>query len=252
MLLIAIPIGILIGVLLGMVGSGGSLLGTPLLILVGGFTFTEAATSALFIVLISSLGALLLRNKQEVSVKLIAAAVGLGTVGTPLGVMASQEVSDELAKVILSILLLVAGLLAWHGFGRESLRELSRNTQLLVGGVAFIFVGFMTGLTGIGGGYLLVPCLILIYGLGFEKAVTTSLIVVVFNASAAILFRFGQGVDLSAEQWAGTGVIVISALVGSLLGAYFSKLMSRKLIQRVFSVLLFGLATALIFRAITV
>ena len=74
----------------------------------------------------------------------------------------------------------------------------------------------------------------------------------VFNASAAILFRFGQGVDLSAEQWAGTGVIVISALVGSLLGAYFSKLMSRKLIQRVFSVLLFGLATALIFRAITV
>jgi uncharacterized membrane protein YfcA len=250
MILIAIPIGILIGILLGMVGSGGSLLGTPLLILIGGFTFSEAATSALFVVLISSLGALVLRDKQEVSVKIIVAAVALGTLGTPLGVFASQLVSNDQAKVILSILLLAAGLLAWNGFGRESLKGLSRNNQL-VGGLAFIFVGFMTGLTGIGGGYLLVPSLILIYGLGFAKAVTTSLIIVVFNASAAILFRIGQGVDFSADQWAGTGVIVISALVGSLLGSYFSKLMSRNLIQRVFSVLLFGLATALIFRAIT-
>lgn len=250
MILIAIPIGVLIGILLGMVGSGGSLLGTPLLILIGGFTFTEAATSALFIVLISSLGALLLRNKQEVSVKLIVAAVALGTLGTPFGVMASQAVSNEQAKIILSVLLLVAGLLAWNGFGRRSLNEVARPNQL-IGGVAFVFVGFMTGLTGIGGGYLLVPSLILIYGLGFGKAVTASLIIVVFNASAAILFRFGQGVDFSAEQWAGTWVIVLSALVGSLFGSYFSKLMSRKLIQRVFSVLLFGLATALIFRAIT-
>lgn len=250
MLLAAIPIGILIGVLLGMVGSGGSLLGTPLLILVGGFTFSEAATSALFIVLISSLGALLLRDRQAVSVKLIAAAVALGTAGTPLGVMASHAVSEELAKVILSVLLLIAGLLAWNGFGRESVRELTRNKQLLLGGAAFIFVGFMTGLTGIGGGYLLVPSLILIYGLGFEKAVTTSLIVVVFNTSAAILFRFGQGIDFSTYQWAGTGVIVLCALVGSLIGSYFGKLLSRKLIQRVFSVLLFGLAIALIVRAV--
>ena len=56
MLLVAIPIGVLIGILLGLVGSGGSLLGTPLLILVGGFSFYDASTSALFIVLISSIG----------------------------------------------------------------------------------------------------------------------------------------------------------------------------------------------------
>jgi uncharacterized membrane protein YfcA len=107
----------------------------------------------------------------------------------------------------------------------------------------------MTGLTGIGGGYLLVPALILIYGMGFTQAVTTSLIVVIFNALASILFRVAQGIDFSADQWVGTGVVVASALAGSFLGSYFSKFLNKSVVQRVFSILLFGLAAALVIRA---
>jgi uncharacterized membrane protein YfcA len=248
MLLIAIPIGVLIGILLGLVGSGGSLLGTPLLILVGGFNFYDASTSALFIVLISSIGALVMRDKKDVSLRLIVWAVALGTLGTPLGVIAGNAISNEQAKIVLSCLLVVAGFLAWNGFGRVGMKGAIQNQQWL-GATAFVFVGFMTGLTGIGGGYLLVPSLILIYGLGFTRAVTTSLIVVVFNALASILFRVAQGVDFSTDQWVGTGVIVASALVGSLLGSKFSKLLDKSVVQKVFSILLFGLAAALIFRA---
>jgi uncharacterized membrane protein YfcA len=248
MLLIAIPIGVLIGILLGMVGSGGSLLGTPLLILVGGFSFYDASTSALFIVLTSSIGALVLRDKKDVSLRLIVWAVALGTLGTPLGVLTSHAVSNEQAKIILSCLLVGAGFMAWNGFGRAGMKGAIQNQQWL-GAIAFVFVGFMTGLTGIGGGYLLVPALILIYGMGFAKAVTTSLIVVVFNALASILFRVAHGIDFSDYQWVGTGIVVASALVGSLLGSYFSKFLNKSLVQRVFSVLLFVLAAALVVRA---
>ena len=248
MLFIAIPIGVLIGILLGLVGSGGSLLGTPLLILVGGFSFYDASTSALFIVLTSSIGALVLRDKKDVSLRLIVWAIALGTLGTPLGVMTSHAISNEQAKIILACLLVGAGFLAWNGFGRAGMKGAVQNQQWL-GAIAFVFVGFMTGLTGIGGGYLLVPSLILIYGMGFTKAVTASLIVVVFNALASILFRVAHGIEFSADQWAGTGVVVASALVGSFLGSYFSKFLNKSVVQRVFSILLFGLAAALVIRA---
>jgi uncharacterized membrane protein YfcA len=162
--------------------------------------------------------------------------------------MTSHAISNEQAKIILACLLVGAGFLAWNGFGRAGMKGAVQNQQWL-GAIAFVFVGFMTGLTGIGGGYLLVPALILIYGMGFTQAVTTSLIVVVFNALASILFRVAQGVDFSADQWFGTGVIVASALVGSLLGSHFSKLMNRSVVQRIFSILLFGLAAALVIRA---
>jgi uncharacterized membrane protein YfcA len=162
--------------------------------------------------------------------------------------MTSHAISNEQAKIILSCLLVGAGFLAWNGFGGAGMKVAVRNQQWL-GAIAFVFVGFMTGLTGIGGGYLLVPSLILIYGLGFTKAVTTSLIVVVFNALASILFRVAHGIEFSADQWAGTGVVVASALVGSFLGSYFSKFLNKSVVQRVFSILLFGLAAALVIRA---
>ena len=240
----------LIGILLGLVGSGGSLLGTPLLILVGGFSFYDASTSALFIVLTSSIGALVLRDKKDVSLRLIVWAVTLGTLATPLGVFTSHTISNAQAKIILSCLLVGAGFLAWNGFGWAGMKVAVRNQQWL-GAIAFVFVGFMTGLTGIGGGYLLVPSFILIYGLGFTKSVTTSLIVIIFNATASILFRVAQGLDFTSDQWVWTGVVVASALVGSFLGSYFSKSLKKSVVQRLFSTLLFGLAAALVIRAMS-
>lgn len=240
----------LIGILLGLVGSGGSLLGTPLLILVGGFSFYDASTSALFIVLSSSIGALVLRDKKDVSLRLIVWAITLGTLGTPLGVFTSHTISNVQAKIILSCLLVGAGSLAWNGFDGAGMKVVVRSQQWL-GAIAFVFVGFMTGLTGIGGGYLLVPIFSLIYGLGFTKAVTTSLIVIVFNAIASILFRVSQGLDFTSDQWVWTGVIVASALVGSFLGSYFSKSFKKNVVQRLFSTLLFGLAAALVIKVLS-
>jgi len=246
-LVLSIPIGILIGVLLGIVGFGGSLLGTPLLILVAGFNFYDASTSALFIVLTSSLLALALRDRTELPKRILLPAIVFGMLGTPLGSLASMALPNDLSKLILAVLLVAAGVLAWRGMGSEQKAQLGQ-THPVFAALMFAFVGFTTGLTGVGGGYLLVPGLIFIYGLTFSVAVTTSLAVVVFNALISLSFRMWQGVNFSTEQWFDVGLIVVAALIGSAIGSLWIKKINKALVQRIFAILLFALAAALTLR----
>ncbi|MEY4989280.1 MAG: hypothetical protein RI933_913 [Actinomycetota bacterium] len=246
MLLASIPIGILIGVVLGLVGSGGALMSTPLLLLTGSFTFVEASTSALFVVLTSSLLAMLLRDRTGVSWQVVLKASAVGALGAPLGVIASGYVADQISLIILAALLLLAAYLTFTSERRSRESEPSKKGLLLEISL-FLFVGFMTGLTGIGGGYILVPVLYLVSGLKFKTAITTSLFVVVFNAAVSLLFRIVGGISFTAEQWQATGVVVAAALVGSAIGSTVSNRLDRGLVQKIFSVLLLLLAALLVY-----
>lgn len=250
MLLASIPIGILIGVVLGLVGSGGALMSTPLLLLSGNFSFAEASTSALFVVLSSSLLAMLLRDRSGVSWKIVAKAAALGALGSPLGVLAAEYVAESVSQLILAVLLVLAAYLTLTSERRISHEEPARKSlglEILL----FIFVGFMTGLTGIGGGYILVPVLYLVSGLKFKTAITTSLFVVVFNAAVSLGFRALGGISFTGEQWQATLFIVLAALVGSAIGSLVSNRINRALVQKIFSVLLLLLAGVLVFELVT-
>lgn len=251
MLLVTIPIGIVIGVVLGLVGSGGALMSTPLLLLSGHFSFAEASTSALFIVLSSSLLAMLLRDRSGVSWKIVAKAAALGALGAPFGVFLAQYVADAALQLILALLLLFSAYLTFTSDQRHENEQAARKS-LPLESLLFVFVGFMTGLTGIGGGYILVPVLYLVSGLKFKTAITTSLFVVVCNAAVSLALRAIDGIAFTGDQWQATLFIVLAALAGSAIGSLFSNRVSRPLVQKIFSGLLLVLAGVLIFELLII
>jgi uncharacterized membrane protein YfcA len=84
MLAVGLLVGVFIGAVLGIVGSGGALLATPLLVLVGGLSFAEASTGALFVVFFASCTAFVLREKHKVQWKTALTAILLGSIGSTI------------------------------------------------------------------------------------------------------------------------------------------------------------------------
>ena len=247
MLLFSIPIGILIGAVLGLVGSGGALMSTPLLVMIDGFSFRDASTSALFVVLTSSLLALWLRDTKGISKKVALSATAWGTLGAPIGVWVSTFLPSQESTILLTLILLLAAYLTWSSDKREHHNTRGPVHPAVAAGL-FIFVGFMTGLTGIGGGYLIVPVLLLVLRVDFHLAIATSLVVVTFNTLVSLALRVSQGLDFTAEKWGATAVIVIAALIGTAGGSIYSRRLNHAIVQKLFSILLVLLSTGLLWR----
>lgn len=245
MLFVTVPIGILIGAVLGLVGSGGALMSTPLLMISGHFSFQAASASALFVVVSSSALSLIVRKREFTPRNLIFKAIIWGMVGAPIGVWASHFVSNDIARVILVILLISAAVMTWDSKERPR-ASISGAAKPWLETVLFAFVGIMTGLTGIGGGYVLVPVLHLISGLKFKQAISASLFVVVANAAVAMVFRAINGLNLEADQWQATGILVAAALIGSVLGSMLSNRLNRQIVQKTFAIMLILLSATLV------
>lgn len=247
MLLLSIPIGVVIGLVLGLVGSGGALLSTPLLIMVGGFSFRDASTSALIVVLTSSTLALWLRDTSRINKRLAFWATAWGTLGAPVGVYVSALVPSQDSKLLLTAVLLLAATLTWR---RAVSEHPAKNAPVhrSVAAILFVFVGFMTGLTGIGGGYLIVPVLVFALQVDFHLAIATSLVVVTFNTLVSLGLRVTQGINFSAEHWGATAVIVAAALIGTALGSIYSRHLNQSVVQKIFAILLIALSGGLVWQ----
>ena len=100
-------------------------------------------------------------------------------------------------------------------------------------------VGLLTGLFGVGGGFAIVPALVMVLGFTMPVAVGTSLLVIAINSVTALTARLGGGVDI---DWSVIAVFTAAALIGSQLGARAMARVPGAVLQRAFSVLLFVVA----------
>jgi uncharacterized membrane protein YfcA len=94
-------------------------------------------------------------------------------------------------------------------------------------------VGVLTGFFGVGGGFLVVPALVLALGIPLGEATATALVVIVVNALTALAARGGHGVDWVATFWTGAG-----AVAGAGLGALLAHRISTGALRRAFGVML--------------
>lgn len=254
--LLASPLGFLIGVTLGALGGGGSILAVPVLVFVVGQEPSAATTTSLFVVGMASLiGAYghWRSGRVRVAAGVMFGLVGIG--GSFAGSALNRRLDGDVLLLGFSVLVLVA---AWRiavgcpsctrtgeaqalraggsdGDLRTKVRPSVRALKVLAAGTV---VGFLTGLFGVGGGFVVVPALALVLGFSMPAAVGTSLLVVAVNTAAALGTRVGSG----SIDWSITLVFTAAAVAGAGTGQRVAGRLDPESMQRSFAVLLVGVA----------
>jgi uncharacterized membrane protein YfcA len=264
-LALAIPIGLLIGLTMGALGGGGSILAVPALVYLLGQNTQVATTGSLLIVGITALAAMTAHLRAgRVRVAQGVAFGVLGIAGSYVGSQLSVRVAPDVLLAAFSVLILVVAAMMFAR-GRRSQGGLddadgvagqneqpiitlrpsftcawTRALKVLITASA---VGLLTGFFGVGGGFAAVPALVLVLGFTMPLAVGTSLLVIAINSASAVASRVGHGVDL---DWTLLGVFTLAAIVGSLFGGRLSARVSPERLTTAFTVLLVvvGLYTA--------
>lgn len=233
MLVLAALAGLAIGLSLGTLGSGGSILAVPVLVYLLDQPPLAATTGSLLVVAAAALiGAALAHREGHVYAGRGLAFALLGSLGAALGATWSVHVDPTVLMGSFAVLLLVvAATMARRMLssdGRRTARlevdapiisispgfmcDCPRALKVVVTGVG---VGVLTGFLGVGGGFLVVPALVLALGLPMPAAVGTSLLVIAVNSLAAFAVRLGHGVTL---DWPPLLLLTAMAIAGSVAG----------------------------------
>lgn len=258
MLVIGYGLAICIGLSLGLLGGGGSVLALPVLVYVMGVAPKSAIAMTLVIVGSVSLFSVVPHIKRGNVNFRVAAIFGSATmVGAYLGakLATSPFISSELQMWLFAIMMLIAAiamLIRSHKAppetpeeveGAQYVRPLCKYCWLwlLTEGIG---VGILTGLVGVGGGFAIVPALVLLGKIPMRQAIASSLLIIAFNSVAGLLGYLG-----SVEfDWHLTVSFTFLAGCGSIAGVYLSQYVTAKQLQKWFSYFLLGVTAFVMFQ----
>ena len=237
----------LVGVSLGLIGGGGSILTVPILVYVMGLNPVLATSYSLFIVGATSLvGAVDNYRKGFVNIK-TALLFGLFSISTvfltrkfiipviPAVFFPSSHfhISHEMATMILFAILMLAASFAMIKNAKENIPEHKivkqeiNLTKLVVYG---ILIGLVTGLLGAGGGFLLIPVLVLILKMPMKQAIGTSLLIIALNS----LIGFTGDIGHFIINWKFLLSISVVAIAGIFIGGTLSKKINPNKLKKAF------------------
>ena len=169
-----------VGLSLGVLGSGGAILTVPLLMYGLGYTEKLAIASALIIVgSISATTALIGIKQRKVNWTLVLYFGGPSMVSAYVGAWASSYVSGQAQVIVLAVIMLAAAWKMFRSFQMQIPHKISRLFIIMQG----IGVVLLTGFVGVGGGFLIVPALVLLGGITMKQAVFTSVVVISINSA---------------------------------------------------------------------
>ncbi len=235
---LAILTGIAIGTILGYVGAGGSMLAVPAFIYIFGFNPVQATTAALIVVFIGAAsGALPKLRKNEILIKeaLVIWAIGLSSNFT--GAYFLPQIPDQTILTGFALVLVVAGTSMLIPAPKESSeRKVSPLALIAIS----LVIGAITGLFGIGGGFLAIPILILFYNVAPAKAAGTSLFIIAINTLTGFFAHYRHWDEVN---WSIPLVVALMALVISRLASRHSSNISPATLKKAFAFFVFAIAT---------
>jgi len=215
---------LLVGLVLGLLGSGGSILTVPVLVyLVGEPSKLAIAESLGIVALISLVGAVPLAVRGRVSWRNVGWFGGPGIVGAYLGAYLSQFMSGVVQLAIFAVVMLGAAFLMFRRTPSELVDEPDRAFwKVMLDGLG---VGVLTGLVGVGGGFLIVPALVVLGGLSMHLAVGTSLAIIALKSISGFV-KYLDVMEAAglAIHWdlvlVFSGIGIVGSFVGGRVGAY--------------------------------
>lgn len=243
MMQVAVPVvfGVVIGLLLGLIGGGGSILTVPILVYVLGLSPHEATATSLIIVGATAAAGLAphiqAQRVQWRTAILFGAAGILGTFG---GAWANRQMSGPMILLLFGVLMLaVAARMVLSGMPDPATASEPRAWIIPVAGLT---VGLLTGFFGVGGGFVIVPALVLWLGIPMRVAVGTSLVIIAINSLAgAVAHR-----DDAAFNWMVALFFVAGGLLGSQLGGRAAGRVNDEILKRSFAGVMVTIALFLI------
>ncbi len=230
-----------IGASLGLLGGGGSILTMPILIYVLGVEEKSAiATSLVVVGVTSAVAALQHARAGNVVWRVAVVFAGAGVVGAFVGARSSAFVPVRALLLLFALLMLATAAAMWRGRRQTTTAPApSSLPKILALGVV---TGLVTGLVGAGGGFLVVPALVLLAQLNVRQAVGSSLLVIALNALAGFVGHIGH-VSIDGRL---TVVVTGAAVAGSFIGAAAGKRVNPEKLRKVFAVFVVAMAIFMI------
>lgn len=231
MLVLAIALSLLIGLSLGLLGGGGSILTVPILVYALGVEAKAAIASSLVIVGVTSFAAMLQHARAgnvEWRTGLVFGAAGM--VGAFGGGLLADVFSGRTLLLLFAGMMVATSIAMFRGRKETGAAAPHRPStpKIVLDGVV---VGAVTGLVGAGGGFLVVPALALLGGLPMKRAVGTSLLVIAMKSFAGYLGHASHvAIDVPL-----TAIVAASAVVGSVLGGVLASRVRPEALRKGFA-----------------
>ncbi|MBS0015414.1 MAG: sulfite exporter TauE/SafE family protein [Arthrospira sp. SH-MAG29] len=242
-------LAICIGLSLGLIGGGGSILAVPVLVYIMGIGTKEAIAMSLAIVgSVSLLGMLPHWRRGNVNFKTFAIFTPTAMIGAYFGARLASfpGITDTIQMMTFGAIALLASILMISRSNHvpkavdpSVAKDNSRWWLIPLGGLG---VGLITGFVGVGGGFAIVPVLVLLGGIPIKEAIGTSLLIITFNSIAGIIGYLGQ----VPINWSLTFSMTIAASLGTLGGAYLNQFIDGKRLQKFFGFFVLGIATVVL------
>ena len=242
----AIPLGLATGGLLGTLGAGGSVLTVPALVYLLGQPVGPATTASLAIVAANAaVGAAGNWQAGTLDARLAAGFAGSSIGGALVGSHLNRLADGSTILFLLALVMLASAWSIWRGLridqGRAAVGRAARIA--LVAGLG-LATGVMTGFFGVGGGFLIVPVLVLLLGVPLRVAIGTSLLIIAVTAFAGLAGHLAGG----SVDWPITIAFGAAGMVGAWAGARWGRRLSSERLQRLFALMLVAVAAFLLAR----
>jgi hypothetical protein len=241
---------ILVGVSLGLLGSGGSIITVPLLVYIADEPAKLAIAESLIIVgCISAFSGARFIKRRLVNWQFVMLFGLPSMLGAYLGALASQYVSGLIQLISFSLVMLIASRSMFKSVKIRDDKSLPPRKQFII--AAGIVVGMIAGFVGVGGGFLIVPALFLLGSLVITEAVGTSLIIITMQSFAGF-FKYQSVLDEFdlTVNWGIVLLITIIGCIGSIGGIRLADKLPQTMIRKLFGAVLIVLGLYILLTSI--
>jgi hypothetical protein len=231
MIALTIGLAVVVGISLGVMGGGGSILTVPLLAYVAGMDAKQAiATSLLVVAVTSAVGAISHARAGRVQWRTGLVFGVAGMAGAYAGGLLARFIPGTVLLIGFAMIMIATAVAMLRGRKGGSAANPAQPLRVVKIMLEGLVVGLVTGLLGAGGGFLIVPALALVGGLPMPVAVGTSLVVIAMNTLAG----FAGHLSSVYINWPLAAAITTAALVGGLIGARLTAMVNPDSLRRAF------------------
>jgi uncharacterized membrane protein YfcA len=235
-MLLAVVLSAFVGVSLGLLGGGGSILMVPILVYVVGLEPEPAIATSLFVVGVTSLSAMAAHARAGRVRFRVGGSFGLASMaGAFIGARAAHFVPGSIQLAAFTVVMAITGGMMLRPQKATPPAGASSHGRIAVVGA---LAGMLTGLVGAGGGFIVVPALVLLCGLSMCEAIATSLLVIAMNSLAGFAGHLGH-VPIDVRL---TAILTLAAVSGSAVGALFAGRTRPESLRRAFALLVLAMA----------